>query len=298
MDQENQTTDSVPPSPDFSGNASENISSKAEEPTPKHEKITIATVTWNAASLISRTIHSVEHQDYPSVEHLIIDGNSHDDTLTHVHHYQERNSRAEIKHEIVCISEPDEGIYDAMNKALRMATGRYILFLNAGDTLHSPDTLSRIAQHISDKREAQPAVIYGDTDIVDDEGHFIRHRRLTPPEHLTWRSFREGMLVCHQAFFARTDIARQLPYDTEHYRLSADFDWCIRIMKHAAHATPAPLALVNAHTIVADYLSEGTTTRHHRASLRERFCIMSKHYGLLSTLMRHAWFILRTIIRR
>lgn len=298
MDQENQTTDSVPPSPDFSGNVSEKTLGSDAPSSPKQEKITIATVTWNAGDLISRTIHSVESQDYPAVEHLIIDGNSHDDTLTHVHHYQERNSRAQVRHEIVCISEPDEGIYDAMNKALRMATGRYILFLNAGDTLHSPSTLSQVATLISDKREAQPAVIYGDTDIVDDQGHFIRRRRLTPPEHLTWRSFREGMLVCHQAFFARTDIARQHLYDTEHYRFSADFDWCIRIMQHAERVTPSPLPLVNAHLTVADYLSEGTTTRNHRASLRERFHIMSKHYGLLPTLMRHAWFVVRTILKR
>lgn len=285
MDQETQTADSVPPS-------------SCEETTHKYEKITIATVTWNAGNLISRTIHSVESQDYPAVEHLIIDGNSHDDTLTHVHHYQERNSRAEVKHEIVCISEPDEGIYDAMNKALRMATGRYILFLNAGDTLHAPDTLSRVAQSISEKRESQPAVIYGDTHIVDDEGHFLRRRRLTPPEQLTWRSFQQGMLVCHQSFFARTDIARQYPYDTEHYRLSADFDWCIRIMKHAQTASPKPLSLVNSHLVISNYLNEGATTRHHRASLRERFQIMSKHYGLVSTLVLHAWFVLRGILKR
>ena len=135
-------------------------------------------------------------------------------------------------------------------------------------------------------------MVYGNTDIVDDEGHFIRHRRLAPPERLTWRSFRSGMLVCHQAFFARTDFARQFHYDLR-YRFSADFDWCIRIM-HNAKRRKTPLC--NAHVIVADYLNEGTTTRNHKASLRERFTIMRRHYGIVVTLWMHAWFTLRNFI--
>ncbi len=264
-------------------------------PSPKEKgiKITVATVTWNAGDLIARTIHSVETQTYGRVEHLIIDGNSHDNTLEHVHHYQERNSRAAVRHEIVCISEPDHGLYDAMNKAIDMATGRYILFLNAGDTFHSPDTLSVIA-HEAEASSVLPAVIYGDTHLVDGDGRFLRTRRLAPPEHLNWRSFRDGMLVCHQAFFARTDLARLFHYDLR-YRFSADFDWCIRIMREAEREG---LPLVNAHTVVADYLSEGMTTRHHKASLRERFRIMKHHYGLLTTLVQHAWFVVRSVTKK
>ena len=120
-------------------------------------KITVATVTYNAATLIARTIASVEAQDYPYVEHLVIDGNSTDDTLTQIHHYQERNSIAAVQHEVACLSEPDEGLYDAMNKALREASGDYILFLNAGDTLHDEHTLSHIAACASG--DVRPAVI-------------------------------------------------------------------------------------------------------------------------------------------
>ena len=113
-------------------------------------KITVATVTYNAGKLIAKTISSVEQQDYAAVEHLIIDGNSTDDTLEQVHHYMERNSVAEVKHEVNCLSEPDDGIYDAMNKALAMATGRYIVFLNAGDTLiFKVDLLAPVRHGIS-----------------------------------------------------------------------------------------------------------------------------------------------------
>lgn len=257
-------------------------------------KITVATVTYNAGPLVARTIHSVEEQTYPHVEHLIVDGNSQDDTLEHVHHYQERNSIAAVRHEIQCISEPDEGLYDAMNKAIGMATGHYIVFLNAGDRFHDAHTLEHIAQCVSQAGKPQPAVVYGHTDLVDAEGRFLRHRRLAPPERLTWRSFRDGMLVCHQAFFARTDLARRFRYDLR-YRFSADFDWCIRIMHEAARQG---LPLLNARCIVADYLSEGLTTQHHKASLRERFRIMARHYGLLPTVARHAWFVVRSFTRK
>lgn len=278
MDSDNQTSDaSVPPSPN----------------TEKHLKITIATVTYNAGSLIERTIRSVEEQTYPYVEHLIIDGNSQDGTLECVHHYQERNSRAAVRHEIVCNSEPDEGLYDAMNKALSSASGRYILFLNAGDTLHSADTLALVARQAMGEAEL-PAVLYGDTDLVDDKGRFLRHRRLAPPENLDWQSFRDGMLVCHQSFFARVDLVRQIHYDLR-YRFSADFDWCIRLMLEAARRS---LPLLNLHLVVADYLNEGMTTRHHRASLFERFRIMSRHYGFFPTLSRHLWFCVRTFTKQ
>ena len=256
-------------------------------------KITVATVTYNAEALIERTIRSVEEQTYPHVEHLIVDGNSQDETLTHIHHYQERNSLAAVRHEIACISEPDQGLYDAMNKAIDMASGHYIVFLNAGDKLHAPDTLARIAAAAEAQRE-RPAVVFGDTDLVDDEGRFVRHRRLAPPKRLTWRSFRQGMLVCHQAFYARTDLARRFHYNLR-YRFSADFDWCVRIMREAERKR---LTLVNVGAVVADYLNEGMTTKNHKASLRERFRIMSRHYGLLPTLTLHAWFALRAFTKK
>lgn len=272
-------------------------------------KFTIATVCYNAGKLLQRTIASVEAQDYPAVEHLIVDGNSCDETLAHIHHYQERNSRSAVQHEIVCRSEPDKGLYDAMNKALGLATGHYVLFLNAGDKFHSPSTLSDIATQLRSAYVAEneedskrpipisnlPAVVYGHTDLVDDEGRFLRHRRLEPPEVLTWKSFRDGMLVCHQAFFARTDLARMTRYNDEKYRFSADFDWCIRIMKEGARLR---LPLHNTHLVVADYLSEGLTTKNHKASLMERYDVMCVHYGKVRTAFQHLWFAVRSVFKK
>ena len=249
-------------------------------------KFTIATVTFNATTLIERTIKSVEEQDYPHVEHLIVDGNSRDNTLEHIHHYQERNSIALVPHEISCISEPDHGLYDAMNKALKMATGDYILFLNAGDKLHAPTLLSELAAQIGNTR---PAVIFGHTDLVDINEHYIGRRRLSPPEQLTWKSFKHGMLVCHQSFFAHKSLFRTIGYDLK-YRFSADFDWCIRILMKAEQLQQPTH---HAHCIISDYLNEGMTTKNHKKSLLERFRIMWKHYGGVSTIGHHLWFFVR-----
>ena len=133
--------------------------------------------------------------------------------------------------------------------------------------------------------------MYGDTDIVDGEGRFLHHRRLAPPENLTWKSFRHGMLVCHQAFYARIDFAIATPYDQK-YRYSADVDWCIRIMKAAAKEK---VPLLNLHMVVANYTEEGQTTLHHRESLIERYRVMAHHYGHLQTFFMHCWFVIRSL---
>lgn len=194
---------------------------------------------------------------------------------------------------MIVVSEKDRGLYDAMNNGIQKATGDYLVFLNAGDVFPSPDTLELVASSVGDGEEL-PGVLYGNTDIVDDEGHFLRHRRLQPPERLTWRSFRQGMLVCHQAFYARTDLAKANPYNMQ-YRFSADVDWCIRVMK-AAELQGLPLRNVDA--VVVNYLDGGMTVKNHRASLRERFRLMRHHYGLLPTLAMHAWFVLRSVLKK
>jgi len=243
-------------------------------------KISIITATYNAEATLERTLQSVAQQTYSDIEHLIIDGASTDRTLEIARQYP---------HAIV-FSEPDKGLYDAMNKGLQHATGDYLCFLNAGDKLHSKETLAHIVSSVPDSSPI--GVIYGDTHIVDAQGNFLRNRRLTPPEHLTWQSFKEGMLVCHQAFYINRQIA--LPYDMT-YRFSADFDWCIRCMKEGEKRGMQNLYV---HEPLADYLAEGMTTANHKASLKERFQIMAKHYGLLPTIGQHIWFIFRVLVKK
>ncbi len=241
-------------------------------------KFSVITVTYNAEKVLEDTLQSVISQTYRHVEYIIVDGASKDGTIKIIDKYRERI------HTVV--SEPDKGLYDAMNKGIALATGDYLCFLNAGDSFHEDDTLQQMVHSI--KGNELPDILYGETAIVDQQNHFLRMRRLSAPEVLSWKSFKQGMLVCHQAFFAKRDLVE--PYDLN-YRFSSDFDWCIRVMKKAQ-------TLHNTHLTIIDYLEEGLTTQNHKASLRERFRIMTKHYGLVSTIIHHAWFVMRAVLKK
>ena len=234
-------------------------------------RISIITICYNAASTITRTLRSVSAQTYPNIQYLIIDGASKDNTLELVH---------ELAPEAEIYSERDKGIYDAMNKGLDRATGDYVWYVNAGDALVSPTTVEDLVRATC-TGDSLPDVLYGDTRLIDAEGHDLGLRRLRPPHQLDWRSFRSGMLVCHQAFVAKRSIS---PHYDLRYRFSADVDWCIRVLKEAKTTAfyPEPIAL---------YLNEGTTTANHRASLIERFHVMRHHYGLVTTVLQHLRFL-------
>lgn len=242
-------------------------------------KFSIITITYNAASVIEPTLQSVLAQTYRNYEYLLIDGGSKDDTVA-----KAKASGITFAH---IISEPDKGLYDAMNKGIGLATGDYLCFLNAGDSFFAPDTLQTIAT-AANKEKTLPDVLYGETAEVDKARNFVRMRRLKAPKELNWRSFKDGMMVCHQAFYAKREIAPM--YDLK-YRFSSDIDWCIKVMKRSSR-------LVNVNATVINYLQDGLSIQNHRASLKERFRIMSKHYGLLPTIARHLWFILRVVIKR
>ena len=256
-------------------------------------KFTIVTCTYNAEAVLQRTLDSVMKQTYCNIEHLIIDGVSKDKTLTMVKAYQHKNDVGESAHEILVFSEPDKGLYDAMNKGIDRATGDYLIFLNAGDVFPSEDTLEFVEGCVGEGEEL-PGVLYGDTDIVNMDGHFLRHRRLTPPKRLSWHSFMGGMLVCHQSFYARADIAKGIHYNLD-YRFSADVDWCIRIMRESARRH---LPLRNVNAVITNYLDGGMSVQNHKASLKERFQVMRSHYGLLTTLFVHAWFAVRSVVKK
>ena len=260
-------------------------------------RFTVVTITYNAEAVLQRTLDSVFAQTYKGVEHLIIDGASKDRTLALVEAYKQKSDESETEHKVIIQSEPDHGIYDAMNKGLTQASGDYIVFMNAGDCFPQADTLEQVVHRckLAELPTAElPGVLYGNTDVVDGDGHYLHPRRLQPPVKLTWRSFRQGMLVCHQAFYARTDIAKNLQYDTR-YRFSADVDWCIRVMRETERMG---LPLYNIGIVVANYLDEGATTKNHKASLRERYLVMQRHYGVVQTFLLHCWFVVRAIVRR
>ncbi len=238
--------------------------------------ISVITITFNAADVLPPTMESLSKQTFRDLEHIVIDGASTDDTL----------SVARKLGSPRILSEPDAGLYDAMNKGLRMARGKYVIFLNAGDSFHGPETLSRYAE----AAERGYDIIYGDTIIVDKDRNIIGKRHLDAPYRLTFDSFSQGMLVCHQAFMVKRELAPE--YDLQ-YRFSADYDWTIRCIKAGNENN-----FYNLRTITVDYLQDGLTDKNKMKSLRERYAIMSKHYGGAATAIRHIGFLGRALKRK
>lgn len=233
----------------------------------------IITVTYNAAKVLEKTILSVINQTYCDIELIIIDGDSKDETVNIIRQYESNIS--------YWISEPDQGIYDAMNKGLLAATGDYVWFLNAGDELQNHMIVWEVAKIAFQKR--LPDILYGETDLIDFEGKILGKRRLKAPQKLDRKSFKMGMLVCHQAFIVKRSIAPE--YNLQ-YRFSADFEWCIRCMKKTKKITHTQMRLVY-------YLYEGLTTANRKKSLKERYAIMCKYYGTFVTSTLHIWFAIR-----
>lgn len=234
----------------------------------------IITVTYNAERWLERTILSVLSQSYSSIEYILIDGGSKDGTVDIIKQYE-----AGIAY---WISEPDHGLYEAMNKGLRRATGDYVWFLNAGDTLYTADTLQKIVRSIQ-KKPVLPDILYGQTAIVDAAGQPLGMRRLKAPKKLTWKSFRMGMLVCHQSFVAKRELAPDYNLD---YPLVADYDWCIRCLK-------ASRRIHNTHLTLSNFLENGVSTTQRKAALKERYQIMCRYYGKWMTCLLHGWFAIR-----
>ncbi len=240
----------------------------------KEPLFSIITITYNASGTVRRTINSVATQSFTDYEHIIVDGASRDNTLEIV----KSEPRGELRR---IYSEPDNGLYDAMNKGIGYSQGKYLMFLNAGDKFHTKDSLAEIAETI--RKYKDPGIVYGQTNLVDSNGRFLASRHLTAPEKLEYKDFARGMLVCHQAFVVLKRIA---PYYNLKWKYSADYEWCICCLQHSR---------CNAYTgsVLIDYLSEGLTTANRRRSLIERFKIMSTFYGFWPTLWRHFGFISR-----
>lgn len=159
-------------------------------------KISIITICYNCKDDIEPTILSVINQSYPNVEYIIIDGGSSDGTLDIINKY--RNSIN------VLITEPDKGIFDAMNKGLRYATGTWVNFMNAGDTFHNPETLKNVFQN---KDNSDVGVLYGNT-ITGGELHH--------PKELSTLKYGE-IMACHQSIFYNREICgNELFYKTKH----------------------------------------------------------------------------------
>jgi len=170
-------------------------------------KFSVVTVCYNAETTIEETIKSVLAQDFNFVEYIIIDGNSCDNTLNIIKKYLDK---------VVLVSEPDHGIYDAMNKGLTKATGDFLIFMGADDVFYSSKVLSKIAANIDDKR----SVYYGNVLRLKDN-------RIYDGAFTKWMWGYKN--ICHQAIFYPKSIYKNKKYDVE-YKLVADWVYNLELL--------------------------------------------------------------------
>lgn len=247
-------------------------------------KLSIITVTYNAENTLAKTMVSVLRQSNHNYEYLLVDGSSTDGTISIVQEFENRVQQGEfgIKPEQYrWISEPDRGLYDAMNKAIGLAKGDFVWFINAGDKIYSPETLQQVVDAIEQNPNVD--VVYGQTVIIGQDDEVLGERHRVAPANLTKKSLLDGLVVCHQSVIVRRSIAPQ--YDLS-YKLTADYDWMCRV-----------LDVSRKNVYIDGYLSKfqtaGLSTKRRKQSLKERFVIMKRHFGLLPTLWSHVCILIK-----
>ncbi len=176
-------------------------------------RFSIVTVCFNAENDITKTIESVLLQSCKDYEYIIIDGASTDSTLDVVKSYAHKFKEKGLS--FIINSEPDSGIYDAMNKGIAMATGQWIIFLNAGDVFYNKDVLALVSKENLDSA----GVVYGNT-IFERNGYF---RYAVPPQ---LEHFKIEMPICHQSVFVKTILMKDKPFNLK-YKICADYDFLI-----------------------------------------------------------------------
>ena len=183
--------------------------------------ISIITATYNSGKTLRDTLDSVLRQTYPDYEHIIIDGASSDDTLTTVREYEAR-----YKGRLRYISEPDKGLYDAMNKGIALAAGDIVGILNSDDFYTSDDILERVASSMND---TTIDAVYGDV-------HFVHNQDLTRcTRYYSSKGFRRwqmrlGFMPAHPSFYCRRSVYLQYGFFDTSYRIAADFESLLRFL--------------------------------------------------------------------
>ncbi|MCX6269031.1 MAG: glycosyltransferase family 2 protein [Bacteroidetes bacterium] len=224
--------------------------------------ISIVTVVLNDKEGFLKTAQSVMEQDYPEMEWIVIDGGSTDGTADAI---------KDLDGRISClVSEPDGGFYDAMNKGLEKATGEWVNFMNSGDVFAEDHVIAKImSPNLSDI-----GVVYGDALAKYFHGPVLK--KACTPDKLD-----QGMGLCHQSVFVRTDLAKMAGFDLQ-YRIGADYDHLMKIRSKGIGFMQVPYAVALIDTA-------GISNRKMALSAREHFQIVQKYRKL--TIVEKLWHV-------
>lgn len=241
-------------------------------------KLSLISITYNNLDGLKKTLSVFEKNRFKDqIEIVIIDGGSKDGTFD----FLKTQTLTEN-----WISEKDAGIYNAMNKGLLRAHGDYIWFLNSGDYVENEDVLHKVLYALDGKNDA----VYGETMMVDSNGKHlgtrseISTRKL--PQKLTWKSLRMGMVVSHQSFIVKRNLA--VTYD-ENYKYVSDIDWMISTLKNCK-------IIKNLHSVIACFTMDGFSSQQRNNSNKERYSVLKKHYGFIPNGFSHLGILFRKIL--
>ncbi len=234
-------------------------------------KFSIITVCYNAEDCIEGTIRSVLHQSYKNIEYIIIDGGSKDNTMKIINKY-----KGDID---VIVSEPDQGIYNAMNKGQKLAKGEYLNFLNAGDTFKNKNTLSIVNENI--KKETK--IISGDFNLITTNNK----SKIIKTKKITWKYFKKDFYACHQAIFIHSSIVSF--YDVS-YKIKADYKWVLDALSKTEEAS-----VVKIYQPLVNYDANGFSSQNSFNNLNELIRLQKNYFGTKQIILNLDVYVFRIL---
>ena len=236
-------------------------------------RVTVITVCFNAAETIEKTIRSVLDQTYPSIEYIVVDGASTDGTMGIVSRYTEHIDKI--------ASERDDGIYDAMNKGTRLATGDVVYFLNADDRFCDDEVLTDVASAFEADRSR--TVVYGNVrpeKVPDHIRPFLKDEyQINTANDFIY------FTLCHQAVFARKSLFSQIGGFNCRYKFAADYEWLIRAFKFR------PSGFFYMKRDIANYYYLGRSYAGDSVTRREKTAIQAKHLFSLEFILYYIRYV-------
>lgn len=228
---------------------------------PEYPKISIITASFNSERYIEDTIKSVIRQNYGNIEYIIIDGASKDKTLDIINRYKNKID--------IIVSEQDEGIYDAYNKGVSLASGDILYFLNTDDYLYDENVISIVAEVFRQKQDV--CIVYGNVVVIDERTGF-RH---TAGRKMELKDFGRGMMATHQSIFTKKKMFDKYGFFDRTFRICSDFDFITKCFKNDEKN------ILYINETVAVYREGGISNdpRYKKLLDMELNCIVYKHFN-------------------
>ncbi len=220
------------------------------------ELCTIITVCYNSEEFIKQTIESVLYQTYKNFEYIIVDGGSSDETLNIIKSYEPK-----FDGRLRWISEPDGGIYDAMNKGILLAKGKWIGIINSDDW-YEQEAISMIANLFSSNNDIQ--LIHGKIRIIDFNNNF--KKIVGGLEDVKRLSYKDFMPICHPSSFVRIDVYNKLGLFNQQYKIAADYDFVMRCVEDKIN-------IRYIDEIICNFRDGGISNTNWKKSLKESLII-------------------------